>query len=320
MPTATMQSRGYLPVATAALCPASVLDYDLYIQRPGRTYTELYRGRQYPLEPADLDRLREDGVDRLYIRLEDANSYRDYLCQHVLHQQTVPLAARMQALREVTRAAFAEALAAESRDKIIQLSSGFARDLVGIVTERPLVFHELFSTIEHDYYTFTHVCNVSTYCIVLANALGGFDESALTELAAGALLHDIGKRHVSVQLLNKPGKLTENEWDQIRQHPIDGFRELVGRQDVSWAQLMMVYQHHERLDGTGYPAGVVGEEIHPWARLCAVVDVFDAMTCQRPYRKATPLAEACAYLDKHAGSWFDKQAAGCWTKHVRSLA
>ena len=71
---------------------------------------------------------------------------------------------------------------------------------------------------------------------------------------------------------------------------------------------MMVYQHHERLDGSGYPAGITGEEMHPWARICAVADVFDALTCQRPYRRAVPLSEACDYLQKHAGKWFDAEA------------
>ena len=99
MASASLQSRGYLPLATATLRPASVLDCDLYIQRAGRPYAELWRCSRYPLELADIEALVADGVEHLYIRAEEAETYRDYLCQHVLHDQNVPPPARMKALR-----------------------------------------------------------------------------------------------------------------------------------------------------------------------------------------------------------------------------
>jgi HD-GYP domain-containing protein (c-di-GMP phosphodiesterase class II) len=82
---------------------------------------------------------------------------------------------------------------------------------------------------------------------------------------------------------------------------------------------MMIYQHHERNDGSGYPAAITADEIHPWAKICAVADVFDALTCQRPYRKPMPLAEVCDYLVKHAGQWFDADFVQCWVKHIRTV-
>jgi HD-GYP domain-containing protein (c-di-GMP phosphodiesterase class II) len=316
MATASLQSLGYLPVATASLVPAAVLNCELYIQRPGRPFVELYRAASYPFAAADLQRLRDDGVDHLYVRTDDAEAYRDYLCQHVLHDVSIPQAARMRALREVTRVTFQDALDANDCGQMVGVASGYGDDLAEMMTERSVAFRELFSTLEHDYYTFTHVCNVSMYCVVLAHRLGTCEVHELPELAAGALLHDIGKRHIPPQVLNKPGKLTDAEWDLVREHPGAGFRELSGRSDLTWAQLMMVYQHHERLDGSGYPAGVTGDEMHPWARVCAVVDVFDALTCHRPYRKPVPVKEVCEYLNKYAGVWFDADAVTCWTNHV----
>jgi HD-GYP domain-containing protein (c-di-GMP phosphodiesterase class II) len=79
---------------------------------------------------------------------------------------------------------------------------------------------------------------------------------------------------------------------------------------------MVVYQHHERLDGTGYPTGVKAAEIHPWARLCAVAVVFDAMTCHRPYRKAAGTKAASDHLKQRAGTWFDPDAVKYWTSQV----
>jgi HD-GYP domain-containing protein (c-di-GMP phosphodiesterase class II) len=316
MPTASLQSRGYLPVATASLVPAAVLTCELYIQRPGRPYAELYRGASYPFEQDDLNRLRTDGVDHLYVRTEDADAYRQYLCEHVLHDQHIPQPARMRALREVTRVAFQEALDTNDCGQMVGVATAFGDDLAAMVSEQSLAFRELFTTLEHDYYTFTHVCNVSMYCVVLAHRLGICEGDGLGEIAAGALLHDIGKRHIPATVLNKPGKLTDDEWIMVREHPGSGFRELAGRDDLTWPQLMMVYQHHERLDGSGYPAGILGEDMHPWARLCAVVDVFDALTCHRPYRRPVPVTEVCDYLNKYAGLWFDPEAVSCWTSHV----
>jgi HD-GYP domain-containing protein (c-di-GMP phosphodiesterase class II) len=303
MPTASLKSLGYLPVATASLLPAEVLNCDLYIRWPGRPFAELYRGASCPFWNADLNQLREDGVDHLYVRLEDAEAYRNYVCQHVLHDRNIPQQARMRALREVTRVTFQDALDANDCGQMVGVATAFGNDLARMVSEQSIAFRELFSTLEHDYYTFTHVCNVSMYCVVLAHRLRICDEGSLPELAAGALLHDIGKRHIPAQVLNKPGKLADDEWEMVRT-------------DLSWPQLMMVYQHHERLNGSGYPAGIPGDEMHPWARVCAVVDVFDALTCHRSYRRPVPASEVCKYLNKYAGLLFDAEAVACWTSHV----
>lgn len=306
---------GFLPVATAGLAPTTVLDCDLFIKWPGRRVTELYRGRTYPLHESDLAQLRVEGVDRLYIRLTDAEAYRDYLCAHVIHSPDLPVAVRMGALTEITRVAFQDALAAQGTDRLVEVASSFGSELSSLIVSKSSTVSEVFKTLEHDYYTFTHVCNVAVYCALLGKLLGMSDEAELSDLSAAALLHDIGKRHISPHILNKSERLTEEEWDLIREHPTSGFRELSQRGDMSWAQLMVVYQHHERLDGSGYPAGVTSDDIHPWAKICAVADVFDALTCHRPYRKPMPLAEACDYLTKHSGTTFDPEIVQCWSIH-----
>jgi HD-GYP domain-containing protein (c-di-GMP phosphodiesterase class II) len=321
MTTTSLQIRGYLPIATATLCPASVLDCDLFFQRPGCPYAELYRASSYPLEAMDLERLRADGVDRLYIRSEDAEAYRVYLCHHVLADKSVPLAARVEALRELTRVAFQDALAKSDFGQLANVACPFGRNLATILAERAMPFHELSATLMHDYCTFTHVCNVSIYCTKLAILLNTCtDMVTLGELATGGLLHDVGKQHIPPRVLNKAGQLTDEEWELIRKHPTTAFHELSSHANLTWGQLMMIYQHHERNDGSGYPTGIPAEQIHPWARICAVADVFDAMTCQRPYRRAMPIADVCAYLNKHAGVWFDAEVVACWTDHVRSTA
>ncbi len=130
---------------------------------------------------------------------------------------------------------------------------------------------DLFTILRHDWRTYTHSFNVASYCLLLAKALGIHDEQELEEIALGGLLHDVGKLRMPATLLTKKGPLTKSERQVVERHPADGFKQLSDRGDLSWTQLMMVYQHHEKIDGTGYPVRITGEDIHIWARLWAAV-------------------------------------------------
>jgi HD-GYP domain-containing protein (c-di-GMP phosphodiesterase class II) len=292
---------------------STALDCDLYVQHAGREFAELYKERNYPLAQTDLDRLIESGIDHLYIRWEDKESYRDYLHEHFLSDKCVPQPARLRALREVTRVAFEDALRHSRCDRMVAVAGGFGHDLAAMLADQTPVFQELFKTLDHDYYTFTHACNVSTYCAVIAVRMGICDSVELAQLAAGGILHDIGKRHIPVHILNKCERLTEQEWELVRRHPVTGYQDLADRGDLTEGQLMMVYQHHERLDGSGYPDKARDADIHPWAKICAVADVFDAMTCKRPYRDAVPLKNVAAYFRRFSGVQFAAEVVNCWT-------
>ncbi|MBC7318912.1 HD domain-containing protein, partial [Candidatus Bipolaricaulota bacterium] len=120
-----------------------------------------------------------------------------------------------------------------------------------------------------------------------------------------ALLHDVGKAlYVPTDILSKPGKLTALEMALIREHPKAGY-EILTRVNFPWPVAEIVYQHHERLDGSGYPRGLKGEEILLEARILAVADVVEAMSSHRPYRPAHPLEKAFAEIRENAGKLYD---------------
>jgi putative nucleotidyltransferase with HDIG domain len=148
-----------------------------------------------------------------------------------------------------------------------------------------------------------HAERVTELAVALGQWIGMGDEE-LRNLERGALLHDVGKIGVSDLILSKPGKLTDVEWDQMRQHPIIGHEML---QNVSFLQaaLPVVRHHHERWDGSGYPDRLRGEWIPKAARLFAVIDVYDALTSDRPYRPAMSHQEAILILRKDSGTHFD---------------
>ncbi len=111
-------------------------------------------------------------------------------------------------------------------------------------------------------------------------------------------MHDLGKLDIDERILNKPGRLDDNERKIIETHPTLGLNRVAQRDDLSEGEFMMIYQHHERFDGTGYPVGLAGEDTHPWAQICAIVDVFEALTSNRPYRARLSHATALGSLGK----------------------
>ena len=138
----------------------------------------------------------------------------------------------------------------------------------------------------HDSYTFSHSVNVAVLSAMLGN-LCGYSKSKLQIITLGGLLHDIGKLSVPASVLTKPGALTADEFKLIRQHPNAG-RKILKNLKVPFASMLAIIaaQHHEHVDGSGYPHHVRGKSIHPYSRITAIADVYDALTSVRPYKKA----------------------------------
>lgn len=156
---------------------------------------------------------------------------------------------------------------------------------------------------ERDVETEGHSRRVTAYALRLG-VEAGMDDEALVQLARGAMMHDIGKIGVPDQILRKPGPLTADEWAIMRRHPGLGAHILSAVPSLTDA-LSVVLQHHERWDGGGYPDGLRGEDIDLAARVFAIVDAYDAMTSDRPYRRARPHEEAVAEIQGCAGTQFD---------------
>jgi len=154
-----------------------------------------------------------------------------------------------------------------------------------------------------DHTTHTHLQRVRTYAVAIAKELG-LSPDEIEALRAAALLHDIGKLAVPEHIINKPGKLTPEEFEKMKVHPLVG-AEILDRVAFPYPVAPIVRAHHERWDGSGYPAGLVGEQIPIGARILAAVDCLDALASDRQYRSAIPLDQAMCTVKEKAGTWFD---------------
>ena len=312
----------YIPISVATLLPTETVGLNLYQQEYDSERLVLYRGAEYPLSMEDLERLRGRGVNRLFITKTSRAVYQKYLRKIATSTDTrqIPLATRTGALTEVVRDVLQSAFQREDVDKTIHAAEQLGVLAGDIIGKDEFAASDLFQVLHHDYATFTHSANVAFYCGILASELG-YPKEDIVRITTGGLLHDLGKLEIEEEILCKPGKLDDLEFRRIRMHPLLGFRKLAAREDLSHGQLMMAYQHHERLDGKGYPVGCVSEDIHPWAKICAVVDVFEALTSQRPYRTPMPKSKALMLQQRDSGTAFEPEILACWKSIIqRNLA
>ncbi len=157
----------------------------------------------------------------------------------------------------------------------------------------------------YDNYTFTHMVNVSILTMGQARGLG-IEGPLLRELGLAALMHDIGKVRTPIEILNKPDKLTDTEFTIMKRHVIDGAEILRQTPDIPALAPVVAFEHHLRIDGTGYPAGVTRAALNVGTMLCSIADVYDAMRSQRLYQQSFPTDRILEVLKRNDGTQFDQ--------------
>jgi len=180
------------------------------------------------------------------------------------------------------------------------------KSVISEVKEHPSAITMLTDIFLTDDYTFQHSLNVAIYSIAIGVNIG-LSEKELSELGMGAMLHDIGKVFIEQDILLKEGRLTEEEYNKVKEHAWLGFEYIRKRTNFSSVIAHCAYQHHERMNGSGYPRGIVASEIHPYAKIIAVADIFDAMTTNRPYRDALLPHECLELIYSGAVEQYDIQ-------------
>lgn len=165
---------------------------------------------------------------------------------------------------------------------------------------------------QRDPYTAGHQRRVANLAVAIATDMGLSSEQIIG-LRMACVVHDIGKIHIPAEILSKPGLLSEAEYEIIKTHPKAGW-EVLKKIDFPWPVAEMVYQHHERLDGSGYPRGLKDNEILLESRILMVADIIDAMSSHRPYRPALGILQALQEIMQHKGSLFDEQVVDACVK------
>ncbi|WP_352418728.1 HD-GYP domain-containing protein [Proteiniborus sp.] len=240
-----------------------------------------------------LNRLKELGIRSIYIRddLGDGKIVRDMVRKELKISSFIVIENIMNNLCYLDENEF---------DNIKKIINKIIEDL--LTPEDILVNLSEIRAI--DDYTFGHCVNVSVLSLVTAISLG-YDKEKLIDLGAGAILHDIGKARIEFNILNKPSSLTMSEYEIVKRHTTYGYAILNNIKNISFDSKIIALSHHERYDGNGYPHNIKGEDIHEYARIVSIADVYDALTNDRVYKKKASIDEALDYILSMSGSQFD---------------
>ncbi|WP_394139661.1 HD-GYP domain-containing protein [Cytobacillus oceanisediminis] len=248
-----------------------------------------------------IRRLQEMGITYIYVK--------DHRTEDIQYKDPLPPQMRKEAIQTI-ESVFQQV--EEDRnltsslviEKASKRFSELIRLLLGEVRGNKELLTILSDVYTYDHYIFTHSLNVTLYSLAIGMEMK-MAPKELETLGLGAILHDVGKMRIPADILLKPGKLTAEEFGEIKKHPEEGFNILRGVQTIPLIVAHCAFQHHERLNGSGYPRGLQGGQIHDYGKIIAVADVFDAVTSNRIYKQAMLPHEGLEILYGGAGTLFE---------------
>jgi len=253
-----------------------------------------------------IARLRDLGIPSLYIREDDFAAIIE--APELISEKT-----RIETVK-IVKDSFKQM---EEEHKInIRLVQTVVNNLIEELLNNNDLLVSLTDIRSFDDYTFGHSVNVCILSLMTGITMR-YHDTKLKELGMGALLHDIGKLAIDKSLLNKNDDLNREEYLEIKRHTEYGFNLLRNQEGLSLFSAHIALQHHERWDGKGYPRGIAGDDIHEYARIVAVADVYDALLADRPYRSAYTVNQALTIMKRMAGIHLDPY---CLTALIANIA
>lgn len=278
------------------LKPGMKLDHPV-VDRLGRTLVA--RGVQ--LEPYMINAISRIGVPNVYIQVvetrQEAIKKQDMVCTEAKRAiDKLQTADRSKVtLNSMVRKRVSKGIQyiynnADSPE-LSATTEHIADDLLKAINDNDAVAIDISTLKTSDEYTFKHSVDVATIAMVLAKHQG-LPQNEIRDIGITGLLHDIGKTQIPPDILNKPGRLSDEEFDIMRKHAIFGYNMIKDRPEFSPAICLGVLQHHEKTNGTGYPMGVTDEKLCSYAKILSVADIYDALVTERPYKAAYSQREA----------------------------
>lgn len=274
-------------------------------------------------DPDQIEKLRRQGVASLYINVRKGKD----LPAEKREAPAVPAQVKAVAyFKELDKAReIYQSTLETARETLMTLKKGTdvpmrkveiaAADIVTSLMRNPDAIVSLVQIKGHDEYTFTHSVHVGVLTASLAQALG-YKGERLLQAAVGGVLHDIGKMKIPDSILNKPGKYFDWEFNVMKKHPEHGFEIVKDKHDIPELAKTAIMQHHERFSGNGYPKGLSGDQIEEIGLICAVADVYDAMTSDRVYRPAWTPQKALGLIFQGCDVEFSRIIVEHFAKHL----
>ncbi len=275
----------YRPIDLRCLHPELTAPCDLFLRVGPARYT-LFACEGLAFSPHHRENLIETGVEELYINEEDSPVFYRYLTDaltKVVQNPHCPSETKAEFVHAACRDIMTKVYS-DPRAVFIEQAHEVLWPAVDLVVRDDRATRCLVQLTAHDVSTYTHCTNVGIFAISLAKIFfGSTADHDLHNLAAGFFLHDLGKCKIPLEILNKPGRLDAGEWDVVQTHPREGHDLLAETGHMTDEARIIILEHHEKDDGSGYPEQLSAADIHPYARICRLADVYEALTSDRPY-------------------------------------
>jgi putative nucleotidyltransferase with HDIG domain len=300
----------YLPVDLSSLKTDTKVGCDLYLLVKSGTDSRyiLYCRGDAIFESSKREMLLGKNISRLFITKEDQQKYYEYLENNFQSIISDTKLSSDEKTKIVHGAAtnIVKDLFNDPRSGSIERTKTFAYNMVDYVLKDTSAAQSLLKIAVHEYYTYTHCVNVAAVGTLFAKDLG-LEDKDLKGLCSGILLHDVGKTKISTDILNKKGKLTKEEFEEIKKHPELGAEVLDETGTEFKEERIITLQHHENYDGSGYPYGLAKNEIHPCGKIARIIDVYDALTTKRSYADAIRPFAALLEMRNNMLNCFDNE-------------
>ncbi len=301
----------YISITRNALIDKKDIDFDLYLRNDTNghfNYILFCRGDE-TFTQERREYLLSRNIDRLYSSTKDTDRYLNYqekILKNIVQDSSKSPREKSEVVYDVARNIVAELMDDPKSGENSIRASKWVNNTVSHIINDESTYSSLFDVTLNNYHVYTHSINVSVIGLLFGKYLL-LKEHDLNCLGTGLLFHDLGKLEIPPNVINKSSRLTEEEFDGIKRHPKAGLDHLEYQGRIDGRSLKIVIQHHENYDGTGYPYNVSGNDIHLFGRIARIVDVYDAMTSNRPYAAAKRPFAALAEMKKEMLTSFDEE-------------
>ncbi|RJP21286.1 MAG: HD domain-containing protein [Candidatus Omnitrophota bacterium] len=289
----------YMPLPIAELGAGDLAEFDIYMRRGDRYI--LYRKMSTPITSDNIGALKKNHVSDLWVAPEDLEKYQQFInkkLEKVVDDETISIEEKCEKTLDLSSTIAKWIFDQDFSSDVLNATENIMQSVVKLMFQDRRAAHQLAlqSRLFHEFHT--HAIHVCVFGLALTHRLLGENkEKLIREIGPGFFFHDIGMLSLPREILERRGRLTQEEMQRIRNHPKIG-AEILSNLNLSTDAMKIVLQHHERGDGSGYPFGLREKQISVYARICSLAETFDALNTQQSYRVRHPTFDSLKIIKK----------------------
>lgn len=284
------------------------LAFDVYLFSGHSFLPKFNKGDLFTM--SSFNQLKSENITYLFIPKEELREFNfsvEKKLTTLLQDQSIPIEKRATMLHSSSVALVEEFFDNTDTLQDYKRVTTLVDNMVGLLTQNKNMLGKMLALSSNDFYTYRHSVDTALYTVLFAKFIGINNTQQLNLFGQAGLLHDLGKREISTDIINKKGPLSDEEWNIMKAHPLKGFELLKDQKEIHQDVKDAALYHHEKLDGSGYPYGLSGDQIPFFGRLVSIADIFSALTTHRSYSKARSYFDALDFMVEKLQGKVDRQ-------------